>query len=54
MRLFGSIFAPADQVEDDTPRLLINRERAGEGHPLLRMLGYQTGGFCFDQAENYR
>ncbi|KAL4420564.1 hypothetical protein ABPG75_010220 [Micractinium tetrahymenae] len=43
-----------DEVEDDVPRLLINRERVGEGHPLLRMLGYQTGGFCFDEASNYR
>lgn len=40
---------------EGTPRLLINRERVGEAHPLLRMLGYQSGGFCFDEgAGNYR
>ncbi|KAL4436337.1 hypothetical protein ABPG77_009899 [Micractinium sp. CCAP 211/92] len=43
-----------DEVGESTPRLLVNRERVGEGHPLLRLLGYQTGGFCFDEGSNYR
>lgn len=52
---FDEVHAPAaDEVGESTPRLLINRERVGEGHPLLRLLGYQTGGFCFDEGSNYR
>ncbi|PRW45382.1 transcriptional Sir2 family isoform B [Chlorella sorokiniana] len=43
-----------DEVDEDTPRLLVNREAAGEGHPLLRALSLQTGGFCFEAGENYR
>ncbi len=52
---FDKVCAPAaDEVGESTPRLLVNRERVGEGHPLLRLLGYQTGGFCFDEGSNYR
>lgn len=49
-RLFLSL---SDQVDEATPRLLVNRERVGQGHPLLRMLGCEPGGFCFEEG-NYR
>lgn len=42
--------ALADRVGRETPRLLINRERAGESDPLLAFLGQ---GFNFDEG-NYR
>lgn len=32
-----------DRVKDDTPRLLINRERVGETDPVLRQMGYKKG-----------
>ena len=45
-------FDCADHVEDDTPRLLINRERAGQASPLALMLG-NSRGFNFGEG-NYR
>jgi hypothetical protein len=48
----GGAGACADRVTADTPRLLINRERAGEADPYLRLTGYNRG-FNFDEG-NYR
>lgn len=45
-------FPAADYVEDAVPRLLINREKAGELTPEMRALGYRRG-FNFGDG-NYR
>lgn len=42
----------ADYVGDEVPRLLINREKAGELTPEMRALGYRRG-FNFGDG-NYR
>ncbi|XP_022107575.1 NAD-dependent protein deacetylase sirtuin-2-like isoform X2 [Acanthaster planci] len=43
-----------ERVPATTPRLLINKEKAGEGIPRLRGLGLFTGGFDFDSQNKYR
>ena len=35
-------------MEDDVPRVLINRERAGEADSMLMLMGYKRG-FQFDE-----
>ncbi len=42
-----------DYVGQHVPRLLINREKAGELTAMKRSLGY-TRGFDWDPATNYR
>lgn len=42
-----------NHVEPEVPRLLINREVAGELTPEMRAMGYQTG-FDFEEGTNYR
>ena len=46
--MLTALHAFSDHVEDDVPRLLINRERVGEADPTLRRLGH-SGGFDFDR-----
>lgn len=44
-----------DNVPETTPRLLINREKAGSGEdPLLMMMMGFGGGLRFDDEDNYR
>ena len=43
----------ADYVGQHVPRVLINREKAGELTSMKRALGY-TRGFDWDPATNYR
>lgn len=42
-----------DKVPKDTPRLLINKEKAGEVDPMMRFLGFGSG-MDFDSKHNYR
>lgn len=42
-----------DRVRSDCPRLLINRERVGEGDPMMRMLGFNSG-MDFSEESGYR
>lgn len=44
---------PADYVGQHVPRLLINREKAGELTAVKRSLGY-TRGFDWSPETNYR
>ncbi|XP_038072910.1 NAD-dependent protein deacetylase sirtuin-2-like isoform X2 [Patiria miniata] len=43
-----------ERVPVTTPRLLINKEKAGEGIPRLRQLGMDAGGFDFESKDKYR
>lgn len=49
----GPTLHAADEVGPATPRLLINREKAGEADPALRAGGYAKG-FDFHPKTNYR
>ncbi|KNC78300.1 hypothetical protein SARC_09263 [Sphaeroforma arctica JP610] len=42
-----------DMVQDDCPRLMLNKETCGKSHPMMRMMGIRSG-FDFESSENIR
>ncbi|CAI8011935.1 NAD-dependent protein deacetylase sirtuin-2 [Geodia barretti] len=42
-----------DRVRDDCPRLLINREKVGEGDVMMRLMGFSSG-LDFGEETGYR